>query len=117
MMQVFLFLTLVVSYISGKNYLIIKSQTGIQCQKEICKINKAYVAWTQGLIILYFVVIFHGKLIDSDVMSSGYRKISQNNDKGNTTIKNQENVKIKNFKDRQFGKGDKAKGRNLITKG
>ena len=115
MMQVFLFLTLVVSYISGKNYLIIKSQTGIQWQKEICKINN--VAWTQGLIILYFVVIFHGKLIDSDVLSGGYRKISQNNEKGNTTIKNQENVKIKNFKDRKFEKGDKAKGRSIMNKG
>ena len=50
-------------------------------------------------------------------MSSGYRKISQNNDKGNTTIKNQENVKIKNFKDRKFEKGDKAKGRSIMNKG
>ena len=40
MMQVFLFLTLVVSYISGKNYLIINSQTGIQCQKYVKEIKQ-----------------------------------------------------------------------------
>ena len=50
-------------------------------------------------------------------MSSGYRKTSQNNDKDNTTFKSHENIKIKNFKPRQFGKGDKAIGRNSINLG
>ena len=71
----------------------------------------------KALIILCFVVILNGKLIDSDVMSRGYRKTSQNNDKVNTTIKSQENVKNKNFKARTFGNGDKTIGRNNINLG
>ena len=54
-------------------------------------------------------------MIDTDVMSSGFRKTIPNSDEGNTTINSQGNVK--NFKARKFGNGDKATGRNSISQG